>query len=152
MRQQLRIVRWLGVLMVVVGLFALGVGAIAVDFTGILIGLAAVGLGAFYAFAAKRLAYGRTRKVNERIFRERWTEAMGLPTRLWISAKGIAAASQLTSSTVAWPAVAEIQRTDLAVIFWLGPNGIIVPSRAFASADDLQRFAGWAEHWWEATR
>jgi hypothetical protein len=153
MQRQVAIVRWLGVLLIVLGLIPIAISTLGslvggeLDAFGLFLGLVIVALGIFYIARARKYAFGRTRKVNEKIFRERWTPALSLPTRLAITEQGVAAASELSSSTVAWAMVVEIQRMDSVLVLWLGPTGIIIPTRAFASAEDVERFAQWAEFW-----
>ena len=65
------------------------------------LGVAVALTGVVYALRAKQMAFGRTRKVNERIFNERWTAAMGLPKRMWVSAEGVSVSDALSHPTLA---------------------------------------------------
>ncbi len=148
MRRMLTTIRTLGIVFAAIGALLVLLSALLGDRTITLLGFIVIALGIFYVVRAEHYAFGRTRKLNEQIFRERWTPAMDLPTRMWISAAGISTSSQVSQSSVAWAGVFDVQLTENAIVLWLGHNGFVVPRRAFGSPDDFERFGQWARYWW----
>lgn len=148
MERVVRRVRVVGVLLValaivVVMLFwLLGRGPF-----GIAIGLVLFVGGLVYIVRARPMMFGRTRKLNSRIYHERWTPPMSAPRTLTIAADGISARSEFAQSHIAWAAVSEVQRTAAGVILWLGVDGTLVPTRAFANAESAEYFARLAEYY-----
>jgi YcxB-like protein len=156
LRRQVNIVRVLGVVLLLVGLIPVAMALLVTALDGSMdstaaeltfFGFVAVALGLFYILRARPMALGRTRKVNAQIFQQRWTAANSLPIRLVASAEGVATTSAVSRTSIVWAAVSEVQRSDLFLVLWLGPNGIVVPRRAFPSQEEFDRFAQWAEYW-----
>jgi hypothetical protein len=68
--------------------------------------------------------------------------------RLTVDAERVAEARDSTGSQVKWEVVRSVEATPEAVYLMLSDSsGYLAPTRAFASAEDAERFAQWAEFW-----
>ncbi len=140
-RGQVRLLRLLGVVLVLIGLLLLALAGMSGDFAGSAVGLAAMAAGVFYAAFGARLFRSRSRKVAEKLYSARPSGLAFVPRTVHIDEHGIRETSDWHETVVVWTAVIGIQVLPSHLLIWVAQmNAFVIPRRAFSDESTYAAF------------
>lgn len=142
-RGQVRFIRALGFILVLIGLALLVLTGLTGDLVGVAVGLAAMGAGVFYAAFGARFYRSRSRKLAEKLYSARPSGLAFVPRTVHIDEHGVRETSDWHETVVVWTAVIGVQILPSHLLIWVAQmNAFVIPRRAFP---DEQKYAAFCD-------